>query len=69
MKKQRLKLAELKVKSFSTTETSSIKAGFQGIDDDIPPSEETIDTWNAGGCNSAIEFNCQFTQNNQVGCV
>jgi len=67
MKKRKLKLDELKVESFTTSEGKSIKAGRF---DELPVSDtETIPTFNAEGCHSAIELNCQFTQNNQVGCV
>jgi len=71
MKKKKLKLSKLKVESFTTSEIRSIKGG-SAIVDDLPPSDDTggsIPTWNAEGCHSAIEFNCTYTQNNQVGCV
>lgn len=66
MKKKKLKLDQLKVKSFTTSETESIRAGRMPIND-IPidsGGDETIVTWDASGCNSAIELNCQYTQNN-----
>ncbi|MEL7147745.1 MAG: pinensin family lanthipeptide [Bacteroidota bacterium] len=69
MKKRRLKLDELKIKSFTTSEVKSITAGRMPIDDIPPGDTETIPTWDASGCNSAIELNCQYTQNNEVGCA
>ena len=72
MKKKKLRLDELRVKSFTTSEVKSLRAGRMPIDD-IPPSDTdtggTIPTWDAPGCYSAIELNCTYTQNNEVGCV
>lgn len=67
MKKRKLTLEELKIKSFTTDEEKSVKAGRAPLVD--PETGGTIPTWDAETCNSAIELNCQYTNNNEVGCV